>query len=71
MIFGMDTSKDLIEKLYVAQQDESVATKILFSALENGIKDDGTLSELSKRMAEAHSNTTNIWEQLQQYRLDV
>ncbi len=71
MIFDMNSSKELIEKLQAAQAIEGAAITALHDALKGGMKDDKILGALTDRMTEAHNKKMDIWDQLQQHRLDV
>ena len=69
MIIDMN-SKPLLDKLIAASEVEGAATKALLAALENGIRDSVTLDNLATRMTETHNKKMDIWDQLQQVRLD-
>lgn len=71
MIFDMNSSMELIEKLQAAQAAEGVAITALHDALKSGIKDDDVLVALTDSMTDAHNKKMDIWDQLQQHRIDV
>ncbi len=71
MIFDMDSSKELFEKLQAAQAAEGVAITALHNAMKGGVKDSKALGALTDCMTEAHNKKMDIWDQLQQHRLDV
>jgi hydrogenase maturation factor len=71
MIFDMNSSKELIEKLQTAQAIEGAAITALHDAMKGGMKDNATLMALTDRMTEAHNKKMDIWDQLQKHRLDV
>lgn len=69
MIIDM-SSKPLLDQLIVASEVEDTATKALRSALENGVRDSATLETLTNRMTETHNKKMDIWDQLEQVKLD-
>ncbi len=70
MIFDMNSSKELFEKFQAAQAAEGAAITALHDAMKGGMKDNDILIALSDRMTEAHNKKMDIWDQLQQFRLD-
>lgn len=70
MIIDGTTAGPLLEQFKVAQDAEGVAIANLLSAMKSGIRDDATLMALTDRMTETHNNKMDIWDQLQQHRLD-
>ena len=71
MTFDMDAIKDLFEKYQTARDAEDVVRKAILAAMESGTTDIRTLSELSARLKDAHNKTTDIWNQIQEYRFDA
>ena len=71
MIFDMNSSKELFEKFQAAQTAEGAAITALHDAMSGGIKDNTVLMSLTDRMTDAHNKKMDIWDQLQQHRLDV
>ena len=71
MIFDMNATKDLFAKYQTAQEAETAAIKAFNLFIHQGGKDMRIAAELSKRMEDAHNMAMDIWDQLQQYRLDV
>lgn len=71
MIFDMDSTKDLFEKYQAARDVEDAARKKYLAAMKSENKDMHTLGDLSTRMEDAHNKAMDIWDQLQQHRLDV
>ena len=69
MIIDM-SSKPLLAQLIVASEVEDTATKELLSALENGVRDSAKLEALTNRMTETHNKKMDIWDQLEQVKLD-
>jgi len=71
MIFDMNSSKELFEKFQAAHADEGAAITALHDAMKGGMKDKESLISLTDRMTEAHNKKMDIWDQLQQHRLDA
>lgn len=71
MIFDMKSSKELFEKFQAAQAAEGAAITALHDVMKGGMKDKEILIALTDRMTEAHNKKMDIWDQLQQHRLDA
>lgn len=71
MIFDMNVTKDLFEKYQTAQEANTAAIKAFNLFIEQGGQDMRIAAELSKRMEDALNKATDIWDQLQEHRLDV
>lgn len=71
MIFDINSSKELFEKFQAAQTAEGAAITALHDAMKSGMKDKEVLISLTECMSEAHGKKMDIWDQLQQHRLDA
>ena len=71
MVIDGNTAGPLLEQLKIAAAAEGVAITALHDAMKGGMKDKGILMALTDRMTEAHNKKMDIWDQLQQHRLDV
>lgn len=70
MVIDGNAAGPLLEQFKVAQEVEGTAVTALHDALKAGIRDDETLMALTDRMTETHNKKMDIWDQLQQFRLD-
>lgn len=70
MVIDGDAAGPLLEQLKIAAAAEGAAITALHDALKAGIRDDEILIALTDRMTEAHNKKMDIWDQLQQFRLD-
>lgn len=71
MIFEMNATKELFVKYLAAQEAETAAIKAFNLFIEQGGKDMLVAAALSKHMEETHNTAMDIWDQLQEHRLDV
>lgn len=70
MVIDGNAAGPLLEQFKVAQEVEGAAVTALHDALKAGIRDDEILMALTDRMTETHNKKMDIWDQLQQFRLD-
>lgn len=70
MIIDGNAAGPLLEQFKVAQEAEGAAITALHDAMKGGTKDSTILMALTDRMSEAHNKKMDIWNQLQQFRLD-
>ena len=70
MIFDIDSTKDLFVEFHAAREIEYTAINLLLDALKGGNRDMAYIGELTTRMEDTHNHVMDIWEQLQQHRLD-
>ncbi len=70
MIIDGNAAGPLLEQFKVAQEVEGAAITALHNAMKGGAKDSTILMALTDRMSEAHNKKMDIWNQLQQFRLD-
>jgi hypothetical protein len=71
MDFDLDAITELFDKYQVACDAEYAARKELLSAMESGIKDPHTFSELVSHFRQAHNKVIGISSQIQQYPFGV
>ena len=70
MIFDGTAAGPLLEQFKIAQNAESAAISALHDALKAGMKDNETLTLLTQRMTETHNTKMELWDQLEDFRLD-
>lgn len=70
MVIDGNAAGPLLEQFKVAQEVEGAAVTALNDALKAGVRDDATLMALTDRMTETHNRKMDIWDELQQFRLD-
>lgn len=70
MVIDGNAAGPLLEQFKLAQDAEGDAVTALHNALKAGIRDDVTLMALTDHMTEMHNKKMDIWDQLQQFRLD-
>ena len=59
-----------LEKFLDAHEEESSAIKALSNALKSGVNDEKTLMSLTEKMTKIHNEKMNIWDQLENLKLD-
>jgi len=64
------SATELLEKFQSANEAEGVAIKELHAYLQGSVKDKAVLRELTKHMEDAHNKKMDIWDALQEFRLD-
>jgi hypothetical protein len=71
MVIDGNAAGPLLEQFKVAQEVEGAAITALHDAIRGGMKENEVLIALTDRMTEAHNKKMDLWDQLQQHRLDV
>ncbi len=70
MIIDGNEAGPLLEQFKIAQDAEGAAITALHDAMKGDMKDREILMALTDRMTATHNQKMEIWEQLQQHRLD-
>ncbi len=70
MVIDGNAAGPLLEQFKVAQDVEGAAITALHDALKSGMKDKEALMALTDRMTETHNRKMDLWDELQQFRLD-
>lgn len=70
MVIDGNAAGPLLEQFKAAQDAESAAITALHDAMKSGMKDNKTLMALTECMNETHNKKMDIWDELQQFRLD-